>query len=196
MSFVSFEILISELRRKSDKRKAAIWEQARKEAGTARTEQEQKFEPVRRAGEAKIAEEEQRAAAVLIRAAEKEASARCDDARRELARRLFSLALEQLEQVREYDYGAIFERLTAELPPADWEQVRVSPLDEELARRAFPNAEIIPDETMRGGLDAVCDSGGFRVVSTLQQRLEKAWPYVLPSLLREIEEELDAGHAG
>lgn len=195
MSDMTHEMLISELRRKSDKRIAEIRKRAEREAEAARLRKEEQLEATRKAMAGKIAEEKRSAAAALVRAAEQDAATKIDDAWRTLGDRLFKLARQQLDQVRESDYDAVFAGLVAELPPAAWEKIRVAPLDGERALTAFPGAEISVDDSITGGFAAETDQGRFTVVSTLRKRLEKVWPYVLPALLREIEEENDAFHA-
>jgi V/A-type H+-transporting ATPase subunit E len=71
----------------------------------------------------------------------------------------------------------------------------VSPQDLALARLHFPGAEIQGDPAIGGGFAATGDGGSYQVVNTLERRLERVWPLVLPLLLREAEEEADAAPA-
>lgn len=107
-------------------------------------------------------------------------------AERELAERLFALAQRSLSLVAEQGGEALFVSLAEELPSGGWEQVRVNPLTVELARRLFPGAEILPDATVAAGMEVIRESGALRIVNTLEKRLERGWPEILPALLKEV----------
>ena len=64
----------------------------------------------------------------------------------------------------------------------------VNPEDRTAARSLFPQAEVIADATIAGGLDV--EDGPVRISNTLQSRLESAWPEILPGLMKEILEEV------
>lgn len=104
-----------------------------------------------------------------------------------LAQRLWQLALALLPTLRDDDYPALFARLAAELPPRDWKQVRVNPADLERAQGLFPKARLEPDRGISGGLVAWAQGEEMQVVDTLEKRLERAWPELLPLILKEVE---------
>jgi V/A-type H+-transporting ATPase subunit E len=61
----------------------------------------------------------------------------------------------------------------------------------------FPDAEVIADESISGGLDAATAGGRIRVVNTFEKRLERAWPILLPEMIRAVyHEAVDHGSAG
>ncbi|WP_298269081.1 hypothetical protein [Geobacter sp.] len=103
-----------------------------------------------------------------------------------LAERLHRLARELLPGVGAEGGEALFASLGRELPPGDWERVTVNPADEAPARRLFPGAAIAADPAVFGGLEAERGGGRFRVVNTLEKRLERGWAELLPALLAEI----------
>ncbi|MBJ6725175.1 V-type ATP synthase subunit E family protein [Geomesophilobacter sediminis] len=102
-----------------------------------------------------------------------------------LAERLFRLAQEALARLRQ-DTPSLFEALAAELPSCRWETVRVNPADRELAAAAFPEAQIEAEAGIHGGMVAVAPGGRIRVDNTLEKRLERAWPQLLPRLVQAI----------
>lgn len=186
------ELLLEDLRRKSEQRVAAIRRQAENAAAALRTEQEKELAAARNLLMQQRGEVERAVAEPIIRAAEIQALRIQDDACRELAERLQVLATEELARVRQAEYPVIFAAMTAELPDGPWDEVRVNPQDLALARPYFPGAEIKGDPALIGGFIAESNGGSFRVISTLERRLELAWPFALPMLLRQIEEELHA----
>lgn len=106
-------------------------------------------------------------------------------AQEQLARRLYDVARRLLPRLRGDGYPEIFRRLAAELPPAQWEKVRVNPADEGLAASLFPGARITTDVAVCGGLEALAGEGRLRVDNTLEKRLERGWPELLPLLIEE-----------
>ncbi|MHB1348386.1 MAG: V-type ATP synthase subunit E [Desulfobulbaceae bacterium] len=189
---MGIELLLQDLRRKSEDRLDAIRRRAESEAAALRAEQEKGLAAARElmAGEHAAAERE--AAEPIIRTAEIDALRIRDEARRQMADRLAGTAREMLAEVCSADYPKIFAGLAAELPDLAWSVVRINPRDLALARRHFPGAEIETDPAITGGFVALREGGRHRVVNTLERRLERAWPYLLPELLREVEEGLDA----
>jgi V/A-type H+/Na+-transporting ATPase subunit E len=192
---MSFELLLQDLRQKSGQRVAAIWRQAKEEAAVLQARHEMELAADMELQERRLEEAAREEAEPIIQAAEIQALRILDNAYREVARRLSSLATEQLGGVRQVGYEGVFAELVAELPEGEWEEVRVSPLDLELAREHFPGAEITADKAITGGFTAQVGQGRHRVVSTLARRLERGWPFVLPRLLQEVEEVLDAASA-
>ncbi|HEY6874298.1 MAG TPA: V-type ATP synthase subunit E [Geobacteraceae bacterium] len=106
-----------------------------------------------------------------------------------LAERLGRIAQNSLPLLREDDPERLFTLLAEELPPADWERVTVNPADAGVARRLFPAAEIVADGAVTGGIVAVDSGGRLRVDNTLEKRLERGWPELLPSLMEELRRE-------
>lgn len=104
-----------------------------------------------------------------------------------LAERLLELARTLLPQLRNGEYPALFAHLAAELPPGEWETVRVNPADEALAAAIFSRARIVLDTAISGGMETLTADGEMQVVNTLEKRLERGWPELLPLLLKEVE---------
>lgn len=192
---MSQEILIQDLRQKSRDRISELWREAEGKAESLRIEQEEAFALLKEENDSRLQEVERSVAAPIIFAAEKKALLVVDEALRKLSERLYALAHSMLPYVRQNEYGKIFAGLVEELPPLEWETVTVNALDEELARSYFPGAEIRTDSSMSGGFVTSGDNDRYRVINTLERRLEKAWPFILPALLKEVVREKDAASA-
>ncbi|MHB8810557.1 MAG: hypothetical protein ACYC9M_11155 [Desulfobulbaceae bacterium] len=189
---MSVELLLEALRQRSAERTAAIWRQAEDDAAALRAEQVRELAAARELLAGQRGEAERALAEPIIREAEIKALRIRDDACRALAGRLYGLAKEQLARVRQAEYPAIFAGLVAELPEDIWSEVRVNPQDLVLARLHFTGAEIKGDPSITGGFATVSDGGRHQVISTLERRLERAWPFAQPQLLREAEKEINA----
>lgn len=107
-----------------------------------------------------------------------------------LADRLFQTARASLAHLRNDGYPAVFEQLALELPPLPWKMVRVNPADIDLARKFLSDAEIVPVESIAGGLDAAVADGSIRVINTFEKRLEQLWADLLPLLIRDVYQEV------
>ena len=181
------EELLAALRSEGDKKAGLIRKEAEAEAARLKDEAA--------ASRARLREEFQQEQARSIAAAEGDILAEAErTARRirlaeagKLAERLYDLALRLLPRFRGEDYPRIFSRLAAELPPVDWETIRVNPADAETAGYLHPRARIVPDTAISGGMEALAEGGRIEVVNTLEKRLERGWPELLPGLLEEIE---------
>jgi vacuolar-type H+-ATPase subunit E/Vma4 len=114
-------------------------------------------------------------------------------AEKTLSDRLFSIARASLSQLRHDGYPAIFEKLVRELPSLPWKLVRVHPADIDLARKHLSDAEIVPMETITGGMDAAMADGTIRVINTFEKRLELAWADLLPLLISDVYQEVSDG---
>lgn len=103
-----------------------------------------------------------------------------------LSQRLHEHALFCLKQLPGDDGERIFRALAAELPALPWHTLRVAPGDAALAATHFPDATIIADETVSGGVKAATADGSLTVDNTLETRLERIWPDLLPNLMAEL----------
>lgn len=134
----------------------------------------------------------------ILAAAEREGALLRLAAEAALAERLLAVARGSLTLLGEGESRELFGFLARELPPVPWERVRVNPADEEEARRLFPGVEVVVDPSLAGGLETVGAGGGLRVDNTLEKRLERGWPELLPRLAadvrREVGDERDAPH--
>lgn len=109
-----------------------------------------------------------------------------------LALRLRETAGNCLAQLRS-DAASLLRCLAAELPLEEWRTVRVNPADAALAEELFPAAEIVADAALSGGLAVTSGDGSLTVDNSLETRLERLWPELLPELVAVIRTELIAG---
>jgi len=102
-----------------------------------------------------------------------------------LSERLYRISHASLRKLRNRDYQDSFRIMAEELPPLPWKTVRVNPEDSGIARDYFPEAGIITDDNISGGMDVMTDNGKIRVINTLEKRLERAWRDILPHIMKE-----------
>ncbi len=178
--------LIESLRRAADERIKKIWEDADAEADRIRSEDSNKLDQLR----ANCSRTESMAVTTAQIAAVSEANNRSRTnlltAEKALSDRLFSLALSSLHLLRNSRYRETFGKMAREIPPLPWKTVRVNPEDVDIARSIFKGADVIPDGTITGGVDAMTDEGKIRITNTFEKRLERAWVDILPELLKKI----------
>jgi vacuolar-type H+-ATPase subunit E/Vma4 len=111
-------------------------------------------------------------------------------AEHDLAVRLRALATALLSGLCATGYEQLFRGLTAELPAETWETVQVNPRDAALAGELFPAAAIGIDANIRGGLAVTATGGKFSAINTLEMRLERMWPDLLPDIVAELKRSL------
>lgn len=161
------------------------------------------------------AEEERLRAALLARRTalqcehERQTARRCSDRQRDimskaageaallrlrveylLALRLREIAGSCLPQLRSSAVAAVLHRFAAELPVEEWRTVRVNPADAPRAAELFPQADIVADAAVSGGLAVTSSDGSLIVDNSLETRLERLWPELLPELVAAIRADL------
>jgi V/A-type H+-transporting ATPase subunit E len=99
---------------------------------------------------------------------------------------LRELARTGLNGLRSDRYELIFRALADELPDETWGTVRVNPLDAALAGMVFPSVVIESVAGIAGGFEVATADGDFTVINTLDVRLERAWPDLLPEMVSEL----------
>jgi vacuolar-type H+-ATPase subunit E/Vma4 len=103
-----------------------------------------------------------------------------------LSLRLYERARSCLKQLRGGHAEQLFLALAAELPAASWQRVWVNPVDSGPASACYPGASIIEDETQAGGLRTTTADGSLSIDNSLETRLERVWPDLLPQMIAEI----------
>jgi vacuolar-type H+-ATPase subunit E/Vma4 len=185
--------LIESLRRAADERIKLIWQETEGEAERVKEEVTHKLDQLR--------ENCSRTESLAVTAAQVSAVSEAKNrsrtyllkAEKALSDRLFSVARSSLPRLRDSDYREVFGKMAGELPPLAWRMVRVNPEDVGLAKSIFNAADIIPDKTIAGGVDAMTDGGKIRVINTFEKRLERVWVDMLPELLKKIYEAVEEG---
>lgn len=185
------ESLLQALRRKGEEKAREIWERAEVEAARLRAEAARQIKERRSRAGREQAEAAAEVSRSLRREAERQVQALRLEVRNVLADRLHQAAKETLVQLRGRNYPELYATLAEELPPFSWSRVRVNPADEDLARKYFPEAEIVCDPNISAGMEVEGDQGRIRLDNTLEKRLERAWERILPALLEDLFREVE-----
>lgn len=178
--------LLEALQREGREKMAAIAAGSAAEEGRLRSDAEARLEEMRRVHEQQrellcsgrrrtlIAKASRAAALIRLRA------------EHALALRLRQRARICLERLPGDGAERLFRNLAAELPEVPWQTVWTAPGDTGRASGFFPGATIAADEAVTGGLRAAAADGALAVDNTLETRLGKAWPDLLPQLMAEL----------
>jgi V/A-type H+-transporting ATPase subunit E len=187
---MSQEELIASLLREAEEKISGIRDSSRVEIDGIRAETSQRLDKLRdeyrRRATVSSATNER---AILFETERKAAFLRLS-AENALAERLRALALSNLQRLREGRYSAVFSALVKELPEREWEEVRVNSRDVQLAVEHFPEAEIVSDDSISGGLEVIAGAGVIRVINTFEKRLERGFDDLLPIMMRDIYSEI------
>ncbi|HKJ05115.1 MAG TPA: V-type ATP synthase subunit E [Geopsychrobacteraceae bacterium] len=108
-----------------------------------------------------------------------------------LDRRLQALVASLTSQLAESGGEDLFAALAAEIPEFNWTLVKVNPRDEGVARACFEAAEIVTDESIGGGLSVQGDDGRLIVTNTLEKRMSRLWPELLPEMMKELRQRIE-----
>ncbi len=185
--------LMNALRDKGEEKAATLWLHVEAEAQRLRAEAANRVE----ATKVEQARAQVRAQASLTKGIRMEAERTerhmWSAAKSQLAERCYQLARQSLADLRNPENDRVLRALADELPEEAWEEVRVHPVDRDRAVRLFPGARVLTDPDISGGLEVVGRKGRLRVRNTLDKRLERAWPDLLPAILCKVEEEVKAG---
>jgi len=178
--------LVQALQQKAAEDVEALWQAARAEADKLRVAAAREVDAQRLTTAQRVTGAAQRFERVATAAAEREAWDIRTSTAVALAERLHRLALAELPGLRAQHREELFSGLAGELPARSWQQVRVNPADEALARRYFPQASIEGDPRISGGMEARAEGGRICVNNTLEARLETVWPELVTRLIRTI----------
>lgn len=154
-------------------------------------------ERLRREAAERAAQERQRHEADVTRRCEERRSALLAAASREaalirlraehlLGLRLLERARACLVRLRSGEDERLFRQLAAELPAAVWGTVAVAAADRAPAAACFPDAVVTVDPALSGGVRAVSSDGSLTVDNSLETRLARLWPDLLPVLMAEL----------
>jgi vacuolar-type H+-ATPase subunit E/Vma4 len=191
--------LIESLRRAGDENARLLRQNAEREAETLRQSLAERNAAVRQRYNEELAAVSREQERRLRAEAAGRARAIRLTAEQAISERMAAICRDSLPKLRRGDYPAFFEKLARELPALPWKIVRVHLDDVELARKLFPEAEIVPTAAISGGLDVALADGSIRVINTFEKRLERAWEDLLPLLMRdayrEVPDEASSGAA-
>lgn len=125
---------------------------------------------------------------LLLAKADREAALLRLRAEHALAIRLHERARHALPQLYGNDAERLFAQLAAELPAMPWQTIWTTPGASSAAAALFPTATIVADLSLTGGIKAATAEDGLTVDNTLETRLEKLWPDLLPQLIAALRE--------
>jgi vacuolar-type H+-ATPase subunit E/Vma4 len=177
--------LIESLRKEADKRIESVRQEAEAEAGKIRTETAHKIELLREESRRALSSEVNNMLMHALSEADKQARICRLSAEKRLSDRLFSAASSSLGRLRSARYRDVFKAIAGELPPLHWQTVSVNPEDVGIAREIFPDAEIIQDAGITGGLVVTAEGGKIRIINTFEGRLTRAWGDLLSELIKD-----------
>ncbi len=107
-------------------------------------------------------------------------------AEKKMAERIYRIALSELKNLRDSNYGQHFQTMVSEVPPCDWAEVKVNPKDVELANNFFKGCHVKADDTVSGGFELYTADGRICVINSLEERLNRLLPQLLPLIFKEI----------
>lgn len=190
---MSSKELIESLRRSGEEKIRLLRQEAEQEAKAFQAAATERLAELRRQNEARLAAATGEETVHALAEAGNKARAIRLSVEQQLSERLLSVSRTLLQQVRNNGYPALFEKMAIELPSLAWNLVRVHPADVDLARKYFPDAEVVPVETFTGGMDVTIRDGTIRVINTLEKRLERAWNELLPLMVKDVYREVGDG---
>lgn len=183
--------MLQHLRQQGEERIAQLWQEAKAKGTALRAEAARHLARHREQKAAESTARLDRFARLALLEAKRQGERRKNAGHRQLADRLLALAWPNLATLRGEEYARTFALLVAELPDHQWREATVHPDDRELAAAALPQATIRADQGISGGLTVSTAAGRVRIVNTFEKRLERAWPELLPGLLRDLLQEAD-----
>jgi vacuolar-type H+-ATPase subunit E/Vma4 len=178
--------LIGSLRAAGDEKLKTIRTEAEQEAVRIRTDAARRIEALQEERTRKHAAEVAKQSEALMAEANRTVRVIGLRAERALADRLYGVARASLPALRNVGYRDVFTGFARELPKFTWKTVRVNPGDVAQAREQFPEAEVLADPGIIGGLEAASDGDRVRVVNTFEKRLERMWEEILPDIMKEM----------
>jgi V/A-type H+-transporting ATPase subunit E len=188
---MSDSTLIDRLRRDAQAAIDAAWREAQASADAAWADSQHACEQARADQARDTALRAAELARVALGEAERAARRLRTDADAGVRERLRTLAIAALPQLRESAGSELFATLAGELPPLAYERIRVAPQDVAGARERFPDAQVSSDAATIAGIDAYAAAGRIRIDNTLPTRLDVAWPFLVPLLMRDVRELVD-----
>lgn len=175
------------LQRKVSRRCEQFWEDAESQVAAHRAEVAKQLEACTTAMEDRLQRESHALRRTILSAATREAAVLRLQAEAILAERLRELAGPLLAERYSAERASYWRQLHAELPASDWQRCLVHADDVALASAHLPAATVVvASDSLDGGLVAEREDGRVRIDNSLEQRLARCWPDLLPQLLDEL----------
>jgi V/A-type H+-transporting ATPase subunit E len=182
--------LIASLQKEAEEKMLSLRNGTEEEIEKIREETSEKIKQIRAEFKKKQAETIRDREEHCLYEASRKARMMLLSAEKSLGDRLFSLAHSQLHELRDEKYRDTFDTLFRELPPKQWDEVKVNPEDAGLAKEYFPHAGIEKVSTIVGGFEVTTEKGKFHITNTFHKRLERAFQDLLPLVMRDIYNEV------
>jgi V/A-type H+-transporting ATPase subunit E len=183
---MGYKELIEALRKEGEQKVQAIWQEAEADAERIKANADERIKKIQEEYSLMQTSTIKDQIEPILSDAKQKADAVRLAAEKDMSVRFYRLALSVLSDLRDEGYSDVFHSLVKELPSYKWEIVKVNPEDERIAREYFPDAEIITDSSITGGLEVQAKAGKIRISNTFEKRLERAWMEILPELIRDI----------
>jgi len=180
---VAVEKLVTSLRKNEQAQKDAIWQQVKSEADALKQQAELRRKELGDLHEQELQAAVRRAREGILRESAAGVRNKQLDADRALAEQLRRIALDLLAELWQQDRAHIFAGLVGELPQRAWSEVRVHPLDHDVAVKYFSADHVRTDEGVEAGFIAIDREQGLTVDARLAVRLDAIWDQLLPGLL-------------
>lgn len=185
---MGYQELVASLRKDAEETIHSIWREADTEIERLKEDASKRINAMRvRYEDIKIRSLKETRKGIINEALKREMEIRlkAEDA---LSQRLFKLCLNSLGILRDGDYDLVFSMLVKEIPEQKWGRIKVNPDDIDIAKRYFPDTEIITDKEITGGFIAITGDERICVINTFEKRLERTWESLLPQMIRDIHE--------
>ena len=179
--------LINTLKKNEQQQIDDIWQAAKNEAESIRTQVAEAIAAITKNHADQLASACQKSMRAIFSETEVKTREKKLFAYQALDQALRNAALKQLTALRKQNYEKIFATLVRELPERQWEKIIVNPADVELAAKFFNVNSIQQDPAVSGGLVALTANDRIIVDNTFEKRLERKWLHILPQLIAEIE---------
>jgi vacuolar-type H+-ATPase subunit E/Vma4 len=188
---MGYRELIESIQREAEEKIRTIWHEAEAQTKTLKSGSEEQLKLMReRYTEMQSSAVKKQVEGILSEAKNKGRIIRLST-EASLSKRLYSTALSSLGILRNERYKDVFRTLAAELPSFKWQTVKVNPEDKELAKECFPDAKIIPDTAITGGMEVAAEDGEIKIINTFKKRLENGWTEIVPALIMDVYKELE-----
>lgn len=184
--------LINTLKKNEQQQIDDIWQAAKNEAESIRTQVTEAIAAITKNHADQLASACQKSMRAIFSETEVKTREKKLFAYQALDQALRNAALKQLTALRKQNYENIFATLVRELPDRQWGKIIVNPADVELAAKFFNVNSIQQDPAVSGGLVALTANDRIIVDNTFEKRLERKWLHILPQLIAEIEKRYES----
>ena len=184
--------LINTLKKNEQQQIDDIWQAAKNEAESIRTQVAEAIAAITKNHADQLASACQKSMRAIFSETEVKTREKKLFAYQALDQALRNAALKQLTALRKQNYEKIFATLVRELPERQWGKIIINPADVELAAKFFNVNSIQQDPAVSGGLVALTANDRIIVDNTFEKRLERKWLHILPQLIAEIEKRYES----